>query len=39
MADVDELFNCFDDDDEEKQPTVPIVMDVDDDAEGEASNV
>lgn len=29
MADVDELFSCFDDDAEEKQPTVPVVMEVD----------
>lgn len=28
MADVDELFNCFDDDNEEKQTAVPIVLDV-----------
>lgn len=29
MADVDELFDCFDDDnDAEKQTEVPIVLDV-----------
>lgn len=33
MGDVDELFNCFDDENEEKQPTVPIVVDVDEVAE------
>lgn len=38
MADVDELFNCFDEEEEEKQPTVPIVVDVDDDAEENVSN-
>lgn len=29
MADVDELFSCFDDEAEDKQPTVPVVMEVD----------
>lgn len=29
MADVDELFSCFDDEGEDKQPTVPVVMEVD----------
>lgn len=29
MSDVDELFSCFDDETEEKQPTVPVVMEVD----------
>lgn len=29
MGDVDELFSCFDDETEEKQPTVPVVMEVD----------
>lgn len=29
MAEVDELFNCFDEEEDEKQPTVPIVVDVD----------
>jgi hypothetical protein len=38
MADVDELFNCFDEEEEEKQPTVPIVVDVDDAADENASN-
>lgn len=38
MADVDELFNCFDEEEKEKQPTVPIVVDVDDDAEENVSN-
>lgn len=33
MADVDELFNCFDDEDEEKQTEVPIVLDVTENAE------
>lgn len=33
MADVDELFDCFDDENEDKQPTVPIVLDVDVNAE------
>lgn len=28
MGDVDELFDCFDDENEEKQPTVPIVMEI-----------
>lgn len=38
MADVDELFNCFDDDEDEKQPTVPIVMDVAENAEDGTTN-
>lgn len=33
MADVDELFDCFDAENEDKQPTVPIVLDVDENAE------
>lgn len=33
MAEVDELFNCFDDDDEVKQTDVPIVLDVPETAE------
>lgn len=33
MAEVDDLFNCFDEDEEEKQPTVPIVVDVDENTE------
>lgn len=39
MADVDELFSCFDDEAEEKQPTVPVVMEVDEKSlqEGEKS--
>jgi hypothetical protein len=37
MGEVDELFNCFDDDDEEKQTTVPIVLEADENAEGETS--
>ncbi|CAO1370413.1 unnamed protein product [Diamesa tonsa] len=28
MADVDDLFNCFDEEVEEKQTTVPVVLDV-----------
>jgi hypothetical protein len=30
MAEIDELFSCFDEENEEQQPTVPVVMDVDD---------
>lgn len=33
MAEVDELFDCFDDENEDKQPTVPIVLDVDENTE------
>lgn len=33
MADVDDLFNCFDDENDEKQPTVPIVLDVEENVE------
>lgn len=29
MSEVDELFDCFDQDEEEKQTTVPIIVDVD----------
>lgn len=29
MADVDELFNCFEEENEEQQQSVPIVMEVD----------
>lgn len=29
MAEVEDLFNCFDEEEEEKQPTIPIVVDVD----------
>lgn len=28
MADVDDLFNCFDEEVEDKQTTVPIVLDL-----------
>lgn len=37
MCEVDELFNCFDEDEEEKQPTVPVVVEVDESIEGETS--
>ncbi len=29
MGDIDELFSCFDEEAEEKQPTVPVVMETD----------
>jgi hypothetical protein len=29
MAELDDLFSCFDEENEEKQPTVPVVMEVD----------
>lgn len=29
MAEVDDFFSCFDEENEEKQPTVPVVMEVD----------
>lgn len=35
MANVDDLFSCFDEEVEEKQPTVPIVMEIDDKNEEE----
>lgn len=38
MADVDELFSCFDDEAEEKQPTVPVVMEVDEKSLQEVEN-
>jgi hypothetical protein len=38
MADVDELFNCFDEEEEEKQPTVPIVMEVEEQNDYENTN-
>lgn len=33
MGDVEELFDCFDDEDEEKPQTVPIVMEPEDNSE------
>ena len=33
MAEVDELFDCFEDENEEVQPTVPIVMEVEENSE------
>lgn len=38
MADVDDLFNCFDEDEGDKQTTVPIVVDVDENTDKNGSN-
>jgi hypothetical protein len=38
MAEVDDLFNCFDEEEEEKQPTVPIVVDDNENSGDKAEN-
>lgn len=38
MADVDELFDCFDAEEEEKQTIVPVVVEVEENTDDKAPN-